>query len=134
MQNSVTTAMAALGDPTRFAIVERLLKEGEISAGDLARPFAMSKPAISRHLKVLENAALIERRTRAQFRVFRAQPETLRKMDDWLNKYRQFWQVSFDRLEEVLKENPQVDSKTGSGAESGANSGGYRTDKHGDDE
>lgn len=106
MQNTIVTTMAALGDPTRFAIVERLLKEGEVSAGDLALPFSMSKPAISRHLKVLENAELIERRTRAQFRVFRARADTLKKMDNWLGKYRNFWEVSFDRLEEVLNEMP----------------------------
>ena len=110
MQNSITTTMAALGDPTRFAIVERLLKEGEVSAGDLAMPFAMSKPAISRHLKVLENAHLIKRHTRAQFRVFRAQPDTLRKMDDWLNKYRKFWETSFNRLEEILNEGTEAKS------------------------
>jgi len=106
VQNTIVTTMAALGDPTRFAIVERLLKEGEVSAGDLALPFSMSKPAISRHLKVLENAELIERRTRAQFRVFRARADTLKKMDNWLGKYRNFWEVSFDRLEEVLNEMP----------------------------
>lgn len=106
MQNTIMTTMAALGDPTRFAIIERLLKEGEVSAGDLADPFSMSKPAISRHLKVLENADLIERRTKAQFRVFRARPDTFRKMDSWLGKYRKFWEASFDRLEEVLKEMP----------------------------
>ncbi len=109
MQNSIITTMAALGDPTRFAIVERLLKEGEISAGNLADPFDMSKPAISRHLKVLENAKLIERRTKAQFRVFRACPDTFRKVDDWLEKYRKFWEDSFDRLENILKENHDSD-------------------------
>lgn len=106
MPSTLPATMAALGDPTRFAIVERLLKEGEVSAGDLAEPFAMSKPAISRHLKVLEKADLIERHTRAQFRVFRARPETLKNMDNWLNKYRKFWEASFDRLDQVLKELP----------------------------
>ena len=106
MHHSITTTMAALGDPTRFAIVERLLKNGETSAGDLAEPFSMSKPAISRHLKVLENAQLIRRHTRAQFRVFSARPDTLRKMDDWLREYRKFWEVSFDRLDEMLNEIP----------------------------
>ena len=107
--------MAALGDPTRFAIIERLLNEGETSAGDLAEPFAMSKPAISRHLKVLEQANLIERNTRAQFRVFKLRPETFRHMDDWLNQYRKFWQASFDRLDEVLKELPEETSKPDQG-------------------
>ena len=104
MQNTIVRTMAALGDPTRFAIVERLLQEGEKSAGDLADPFSMSKPAISRHLKVLENAELIERRTKAQFRVFRARPDTFRKVEDWLQKYSEFWNASFDRLEDVLNE------------------------------
>lgn len=103
----LSSTMAALGDPTRFAIIERLLNEGEISAGDLAKPFAMSKPAISRHLKVLETAQLIERQTRAQFRVFRLRTDTFRKMDDWMNQYRKFWDASFDRLEIVLNELPQ---------------------------
>ncbi len=76
----------------------------------MANPFDMSKPAISRHLKVLENAELIERRTKAQFRVFRARPDTFRKMDDWLGKYRKFWEASFDRLEEILKEVPESGS------------------------
>jgi DNA-binding transcriptional ArsR family regulator len=111
VQNTITTTMAALGDPTRFAIVERLLIEGEISAGELAEPFAMSKPAISRHLKVLENAQLIERHTQAQFRVFRVRPDTFRKMDDWLRKYRKFWEASFDRLEEILKDMPETATK-----------------------
>jgi DNA-binding transcriptional ArsR family regulator len=111
VQNTIMTTMAALGDPTRFAIVERLLREGEVSAGDLAGPFSMSKPAISRHLKVLENAELIERRTEAQFRVFRARADTFKKMDSWLGKYRKFWEASFDRLEEVLNEMPDTTIK-----------------------
>ena len=111
MQNTIMTTMAALGGPTRFAIVERLLREGEVSAGDLAGPFSMSKPAISRHLKVLENAELIERRTEAQFRVFRARADTFKKMDSWLGKYRKFWEASFDRLEEVLNEMPDTTIK-----------------------
>ena len=97
--------MDALGDPTRFAIVERLLNEGELSAGKLSQPFEMSKPAVSRHLRVLEEAGLIEREVRAQFRVFRARPEAFRKMDDWLRRYRRFWETSFDRLEEYLTDN-----------------------------
>ncbi len=95
--------LAALGDPTRFAIVETLLAEGEKTAGDLAQPFAMSKPAISRHLRVLESAGLIERRSEAQFRMFRARPDTLRRMDEWLAQYRAFWFGSFDRLDSLLQ-------------------------------
>ncbi len=107
--------MDALGDPTRFAIVERLLNEGELSAGKLSQPFAMSKPAVSRHLRVLEEAGLIEREVRAQFRVFRARPEAFRKLDDWLRRYRRFWETSFDRLEEYLVENSRDTRKPGKG-------------------
>ncbi|MBL4731569.1 MAG: winged helix-turn-helix transcriptional regulator [Rhizobiaceae bacterium] len=95
--------MGALGDPTRFAIVEALLKEGEKSAGALAEPFNMSKPAISRHLKVLEQSGLIERRTKAQFRVFSIRAAGFGEIDDWMSKYREFWNGSFDRLEAILK-------------------------------
>jgi len=97
---------SALGDPVRMAIVERLLKEGETSAGDLAEPFAISKPAISRHLSVLEEAGLVERRTEKQFRMFTMKREGLKTMADWLETYRQFWAASFDRLERLLDETP----------------------------
>ena len=76
------TVFGALSDPTRFAIVERLLSEGERTAGEIAQPFAMSKPAISKHLRVLEDAGLIERRVERQWRVCRARPETMRAIDD----------------------------------------------------
>jgi DNA-binding transcriptional ArsR family regulator len=96
------TLFGALADPTRLAIVERLLREGEHSAGEIAEPFAMSKPAISKHLKVLEEAGLIERRVERQWRVCRVRPEAIRAVDDWMNRYRAFWEVSFDRLERLL--------------------------------
>jgi len=96
------TLFSALSDPTRLAIVERLLAEGERSAGDIAEPFNMSKPAISKHLRVLENAGLIERRVERQFRVCRARPEAIRAVDDWMQKYRAFWNESFDRLDQLL--------------------------------
>jgi DNA-binding transcriptional ArsR family regulator len=94
----------ALADPTRLAIVERLLRDGERSAGDLSEPFAMSKPAISKHLRVLENAGLIERRIDRQWRVCRIRPETIRELEAWMARYRKFWHGSFDRLDEVLAE------------------------------
>ena len=103
--------MGALGDPTRFAIVEALLKEGEQSAGTLAQPFNMSKPAISRHLKVLEQSGLIERRTKAQFRVFSISSTGFGEIDDWMTKYRQFWNQSFDRLETVLEKTRKHDGE-----------------------
>ncbi|MBL4599557.1 MAG: winged helix-turn-helix transcriptional regulator [Rhizobiaceae bacterium] len=103
--------MGALGDPTRFAIVEALLKEGEKSAGALAEPFNMSKPAISRHLKVLEQSGLIERRTKAQFRVFSIRAAGFGEIDDWMSKYREFWNGSFDRLEAILKKSGEDENE-----------------------
>ena len=92
----------ALADPTRLAIVERLLREGEQSAGDIAEPFDISKPAISKHLNVLEEAGLIERRIDRQWRVARIRPEAIRSLEEWMNRYRKFWSTSFDRLDKVL--------------------------------
>jgi DNA-binding transcriptional ArsR family regulator len=97
---------AALGDPTRLAIVERLLDDGESTAGALAAPFAISKPAISRHLAVLESAGLIERRVSARWRVARARPEALAALGDWIERHRAFWEASFDRLAEVVERRP----------------------------
>lgn len=99
---AVTEVFGALADPTRLAIVERLLKEGERSAGDIAAPFAISKPAISKHLRVLEDAGLIERRIDRQWRVCRIRPEAFRAVDDWMKQYRAFWDASFDRLERLF--------------------------------
>jgi len=92
----------ALADPTRLAIMERLLTEGERSAGEIAAPFAISKPAISKHLRVLEGAGLIERRVDRQWRVCRVRPEAIRAVDEWMERYRAFWDVSLDRLEKLL--------------------------------
>jgi DNA-binding transcriptional ArsR family regulator len=94
----------ALSDPTRFAIVERLLANGELTAGEIAEPFDLSKPAISRHLKILEEAGVIERQVERQFRVFRTRADGFREMDDWLSRYRRFWTDSFGRLEKFLDE------------------------------
>ncbi len=93
----------ALSDPTRLAIVERLLREGEKSAGDLAEPFAMSKPAISRHIKVLEESGIIDRKTERQFRICSIKPEALESIGDWIEQQRKFWDGAFDRLEKVLE-------------------------------
>ena len=95
---------SALSDPTRFAIVERLLDGGALTAGEIAAPFDLSKPAISRHLKVLEGAGVIERRVERQFRVFRTRVDCFREIDDWLGHYRRFWTGSLDRLEKFLEE------------------------------
>jgi DNA-binding transcriptional ArsR family regulator len=101
---SLPHVFGALADPTRLAIVERLLAEGEHSAGEIAEPFAISKPAISKHLKVLEDAGLIERRVEKQWRVCRVRPEAIQAVDDWMSRYRAFWEGAFDRLDKLFAE------------------------------
>lgn len=88
---SLPAVFGALSDPTRLAIVERLLIEGERSAGEIAAPFPMSKPAISKHLRVLEDAGLIERRVERQWRIVRVRAEALGAVDAWVAHYRAFW-------------------------------------------
>ena len=92
---------AALADPTRRAILARLAT-GETSVMKLAEPFAMSLPAVSKHLKVLEGAGLVTRSREAQWRPCRIDAVALKEVDDWLEKYRRFWEVRLDRLEEYL--------------------------------
>lgn len=99
----LSATFAALADPTRRAILARLTL-GETSVSELAQPFEMSLPAISKHLKVLERAGLIARSRQAQWRPCRIQPDALREIDTWLQNYRQFWEHSFDRLDEYLYE------------------------------
>jgi DNA-binding transcriptional ArsR family regulator len=94
---------AALADPTRRAILARLAL-GETTVSDLAAPFAMSGPAISKHLKVLERAGLITRGREAQWRPCRLSAGPLRGAADWLDSYRRFWEDSFDRLDDYLQE------------------------------
>ncbi len=106
---SVQTIFSALADPTRFAIVEQLLEQGDQTAGALAEPFDISKPAVSRHLKVLEEAGVIERRIDRQYRSFRINPQSMRSLDDWIDRYRKFWNTSFDRLEKVLQKEEKKD-------------------------
>jgi len=96
------TTFAALSDPTRRAIVERLA-DGEASVTELAAPFAMSLPAVSKHLKVLEKAGLISRGRRAQWRPCRLEPEPLKEASDWLQEYRRLWEERLDRLDEYLQ-------------------------------
>ena len=91
----------ALADPTRRAILARLAL-GETSVGELARPFDMSQPAISKHLKVLERAGLISRSREAQFRPCRLEPHALKSVDQWLADYRRLWEARLDRLETLL--------------------------------
>jgi len=93
---------AALADPTRRAILARLAL-GETSVNELAQPFDISLPAISRHLKVLEKAGLISRGRAAQSRPCRLNPRQFKPAADWLNQYREYWEESFDRLDEYLR-------------------------------
>ncbi len=99
----LSATFAALADPTRRAILARLA-EGEASVTELAEPFEISLPAISKHLKVLERAGLIVRGREAQWRPARLEAGPLREAADWVGHYRQFWEESFDRLDEYLRD------------------------------
>src|SRR3954469_5037784 len=94
---------SALADPTRRAILARLAS-GEASVLDIAKPFDMSLPAVSKHLKVLERAGLIARGREAQWRPCRIEPAPLKEADDWLEEYRRLWEARLDRLDDYLKE------------------------------
>jgi DNA-binding transcriptional ArsR family regulator len=106
----LTTTFAALADPTRRAILARLAS-GETSVTELAEPFEMSLPAISKHLKVLERAGLIARGREAQWRPCRLEAGPLKDAAKWLEYYRRFWEQSFDRLEEYLREVQKKEKK-----------------------
>jgi DNA-binding transcriptional ArsR family regulator len=108
MSADLNTTFAALADPTRRAILARLAK-GEASVKVLAEPFAMSGPAISKHLKVLERAGLIARGREAQWRPCRLEAGPLKDVADWLEHYRRFWEESFDRLEDYLRDLQRAD-------------------------
>jgi DNA-binding transcriptional ArsR family regulator len=103
---------AALADPTRRAILARLAS-GEASVTELAEPFAMTQPAISKHLKVLERAGLISRGRDAQRRPRRLEAQPLAEASGWLEEYRQFWEVSFQRLDALLDELKTKEKKRG---------------------
>jgi DNA-binding transcriptional ArsR family regulator len=98
----LSAQFAALADPTRRAILARLTK-GEASVNELAAPFEMSVPAVSKHLKVLEKAGLISRSREAQWRPAQLRPMALKGVADWLGHYRRYWDTSFDRLENYLR-------------------------------
>ena len=100
--DQLTSTFAALADPTRRAILARLA-EGDATVNELAEPFPISVQAVSKHLKVLERAGLITRGRTAQLRPSRLQGAPLKEAVDWLEKYRRFWQGSFDRLDERLR-------------------------------
>jgi len=100
--DALSATFAALADPTRRAILARLAR-GETSVGELARPFAMSGPAVTKHLKVLERAGLISRGRTAQQRPAKLEPEALKAASQWLDAYRRFWEEKFDDLDLYLK-------------------------------
>lgn len=114
--DQLTATFAALADPTRRAILTRLSK-GERSVSDLAQPFEMTLPAISKHLKVLEKAGLIERSRAAQYRPCKLNAKPLREAAQWVEQYRQFWEQRLDRLDDYLaklqKEQAQGKKKRG---------------------
>jgi DNA-binding transcriptional ArsR family regulator len=101
--DQLSTTFAALADPTRRAILARLAL-GETTVNELAKPFKMSGPAVSKHLKVLERAGLITRGREAQWRPCRLEPAALKGVDTWLEEYRRFWDERLDRLDAYLQE------------------------------
>lgn len=114
MENTerLDATFAALADPTRRAILARLAK-GNASVNELAKPFAMSQPAISKHLRVLERAGLISRGREAQRRPRHLQAKPLAEANKWLEKYRQFWEGNFQRLDALLEEMQVQGANTG---------------------
>jgi len=112
MQNPdpLSDTFAALADPTRRAIIARLA-QGEATVNELAAPFEISLPAISRHLKVLEAAGLISRGREAQWRPCRLETKALEEVDGWLERYRAFWSGSFDRMDAYLAELQRKENK-----------------------
>lgn len=109
-QSNLDAIFAALADPTRRAILSRLA-EGQASVNEIAAPFEMSQPAVSRHLKVLERAGLIERDVDAQRRPARLKAEKMAAAVDWLTDFKAFWGTSFDQLDNVLFNMKQAEAK-----------------------
>lgn len=101
--DALSTTFAALADPTRRAILARLAS-GALSVKDLAQPFEMTLPAVSKHLKVLENAGLISKGRKAQWRPCQLEAEPLKEVSEWVDRYRRHWEESFDRLDAYLEE------------------------------
>ena len=101
MPDALSATFSALSDPTRRAILARLA-EGEASVNELAEPFAISLPAVSRHLKVLERARLITREREAQWRRCRLAPKPLKEAAEWVERYRAFWDARFDQLDKLF--------------------------------
>jgi DNA-binding transcriptional ArsR family regulator len=101
--DALSTTLAAIADPTRRGILSRLSR-GEATVNELAQPFNMTLPAVSKHLKVLERAGLIERSRQAQWRPCRLRAKPLKDAADWISEYKAFWEERFDRLDEYLQE------------------------------
>lgn len=102
-ESELDRAFGALSDPTRRAILARLA-QGDAGVLDVAAPFPMSQPAITKHLNVLEEAGLISRHRRARQRLCHLEPVRLKQLSDWVGSYREFWEESFERLDQLLEE------------------------------
>ena len=109
-QDQLSATFAALADPTRRAILARLA-QGETTVKELAEPFKMTAPAVTKHLKVLQNAGLITQGRQAQWRPCRLEAEPLKTASDWIDEFRQFWEDTFDRLDDYLKELQKKDQE-----------------------
>jgi DNA-binding transcriptional ArsR family regulator len=103
MRDPLSTTLSALADPTRRAILAQLM-DGEATVNEIAKPFRISLPAVSRHLKVLERAGLISRGREAQWRPCKLEVRKLKAIDDWLSAYRRFWEESFDKMAAYIDE------------------------------
>jgi DNA-binding transcriptional ArsR family regulator len=111
-RDHLSATLAAIADPTRRAILSRLTR-GDASVGELAQPFEMTLPAISKHLKVLERAGLIARGREAQWRPCRLKARPLKEAAEWIDRYREFWEARFDRMAEYLDELQKKEPKDG---------------------
>jgi DNA-binding transcriptional ArsR family regulator len=103
MEMMIPETFAALGHPVRLAIVERLLREGELSAGELVAEGSMSAPAMSHHFKLLRDAGIVTQRVDAQRRLYAVRPEAIQAIGTWSLSYREFWEKSLDRLDTALR-------------------------------
>jgi DNA-binding transcriptional ArsR family regulator len=112
MPDHLSVTFAALADPTRRAILARLA-DGEATVTELAKPFDLSLPGVSKHLKVLQRAGLITQSRNAQWRPCRLEPTRLKEASDWVGEYRRFWDESFQRLDELLQEMIQKEKSDG---------------------
>jgi DNA-binding transcriptional ArsR family regulator len=115
----LSVTFAALADPTRRAILARLA-QGEASVTELAKPFDLSLPGVSKHLKVLQRAGLITQSRNAQWRPCRLEPARLKEASEWVGEYRRFWDESFQRLDDVLQDLIQKEKRGDEGRKDGA--------------